>query len=174
MKRQVSVDIANYLLTHYAYDMESHKIRNIKTGHARKPIIKQNGYCQLGFRYNNKYHSAKYHIIVWLLVHHEWPTDEIDHIDGNPTNNRIDNLRVVSSKENSEFPRSKWVDKKNHLSPGVCSDNGRYDTQLYKVHIRSYDPFGMFFFAILCGKRFKDGDPPPADPPPAPPCDGGE
>lgn len=29
---------------------------------------------------------------------------EIDHIDGNPTNNRVDNLRWVFRKENNNFP----------------------------------------------------------------------
>lgn len=31
----------------------------------------------------------------------EWPENEIDHIDGNKDNNRIDNLRSVTSKQNA-------------------------------------------------------------------------
>ena len=34
------------------------------------------------------------HRVIWKMVHDEEP-EEIDHIDGNPSNNRLDNLRAV-------------------------------------------------------------------------------
>lgn len=40
------------------------------------------------------------HRIAWLLAKGDWPTCAIDHIDGNPCNNRMDNLREVSSRDN--------------------------------------------------------------------------
>lgn len=40
------------------------------------------------------------HRVIWAIVHGEWP-DEIDHIDGDPTNNRLENLRAVSRQENA-------------------------------------------------------------------------
>lgn len=46
----------------------------------------------------------KAHRIVWKIVHGEWP-DTIDHIDGNPSNNRIENLRSVSQSENCKNSR---------------------------------------------------------------------
>jgi hypothetical protein len=51
----------------------------------------------------------KAHRIIWLLVHRRWPADQLDHIDGNQTNNRIANLREVSSTENGrnqKLPRN--------------------------------------------------------------------
>ncbi len=35
------------------------------------------------------------------MVHDEWPRDQIDHINGVRTDNRIGNLRSVTSRENS-------------------------------------------------------------------------
>jgi hypothetical protein len=45
--------------------------------------------------------SYRYHRVIWALVHGEWPEHFIDHIDGDPTNNKIENLRPVSNSENS-------------------------------------------------------------------------
>lgn len=40
------------------------------------------------------------HRVIWALHHGCWPNAEIDHIDGNPTNNRLENLRPASRCEN--------------------------------------------------------------------------
>lgn len=40
------------------------------------------------------------HRLAWALVYGEWPKAEIDHIDGNRTNNRIENLRLATHSEN--------------------------------------------------------------------------
>lgn len=41
------------------------------------------------------------HRLAWCLHHGKWPEGEIDHIDGDKANNRIENLRVVSHVENA-------------------------------------------------------------------------
>ena len=41
------------------------------------------------------------HRVIWLLIHKKDPGEMmIDHIDGNPHNNKIDNLRVATAKQN--------------------------------------------------------------------------
>lgn len=52
----------------------------------------------------DKSHLA--HRIVWLMKTEKWPDGIIDHIDGNPSNNRFDNLRDVDSSTNN-FNRQK-------------------------------------------------------------------
>lgn len=42
------------------------------------------------------------HRLAWLLVNGAWPAGEIDHIDGDKTNNRIANLRDVCRDTNSQ------------------------------------------------------------------------
>ena len=45
------------------------------------------------------------HRIAWALTHGVWPDRNIDHIDGDPSNNKIDNLRDISQKHNIQNQR---------------------------------------------------------------------
>lgn len=45
------------------------------------------------------------HRLAWLVTHGEFPPEDIDHIDGNGLNNRLENLRAVSHDENGRNQR---------------------------------------------------------------------
>jgi len=40
------------------------------------------------------------HRVIWKMVYGEEPPVEIDHVDGNPSNNRLDNLRTATIGQN--------------------------------------------------------------------------
>ena len=42
------------------------------------------------------------HRLAWLWYYGRWPEDQIDHINHNPDDNRIENLREVSNQENGK------------------------------------------------------------------------
>lgn len=42
------------------------------------------------------------HRLAWLYIHGSWPNGVIDHINRNPRDNRIENLRDVSHSENRQ------------------------------------------------------------------------
>lgn len=57
------------------------------------------GYCKLGFLGKSVY----YHVAVYILHHGSIPEGlVIDHVDGYKLNNRVENLRAVTSRANSQ------------------------------------------------------------------------
>lgn len=46
------------------------------------------------------------HRLAWFLTHGQWPDGEVDHINGDKVDNRLDNLRVVDRAGNSQNQRA--------------------------------------------------------------------
>ena len=67
------------------------------------------GYFQVGISINGGYYIYAVHRIIFLMVHGYLP-DYIDHIDGNRTNNKVDNLRAATKHENLKNRR---LDRRN-------------------------------------------------------------
>ena len=60
-----------------------------------------NGYIRIGIDYKD----YRGHRLAWLYVHGEYPTKQIDHVDGNRANNAISNLRLATQSENNQNQR---------------------------------------------------------------------
>lgn len=150
-----STELSECILKHYTYDMETSQIRNRITKKALSPCVKAKGYLQVCLTLNGKYKSMTVHRLAWFLIHHAWPNGEIDHIDGNRQNNRIDNLRVVSRKENNAFRIYKWpvMDEKPPVQ--LIQNRNFYSTRIQSSRVSYFDAYGLFFYAILLGKRYK-------------------
>ncbi len=59
------------------------------------------------------------HRLIWLFHHGAWPTDQIDHINGHPTDNRVENLREADAAMNSRNKRVRGIsfDKRSAERP---------------------------------------------------------
>lgn len=66
------------------------------------------------------------HRLVWLLSHQAWPDGEIDHIDGNTKNNRIENLRVVSASLNQRNKKIRPDNTSGHQGVSWDKSRGRW------------------------------------------------
>ena len=72
------------------------------SGHS-KPLGKKAGcnvHGYIAIRINGVRHAA--HRLAWLYVYGDLPSGVIDHINGDPTDNRIANLRDVSAAVNRQ------------------------------------------------------------------------
>lgn len=55
------------------------------------------------------------HRLAWLVYHGTWPAHGLDHIDGNPSNNRLENLRDVPQAINSQNIKTARINSKSGL-----------------------------------------------------------
>lgn len=101
-----------------------------------------------------KVHKKSYlaHRLVWLYVYGKFPEKLLDHVDGNRSNNKVDNLREATSAQNTLNQRLrvsntsgfKGVSKQGEVDKwrAYCSVNGEiiylwlYDTPEEAGHIR--------------------------------------
>ena len=84
---------------------------------AGKPALKSKGFN--GY-FNGSIFGKTYlaHRVAWAIHSGAWPEREIDHINGDRSDNRISNLRSVTSKENSENMAIRSDNKSGAV--GVC------------------------------------------------------
>lgn len=68
-------------------------------------------------------HKKRYlvHILAWAYVHGEWPSRTLDHKDGNPTNNKLGNIRLAGQSLNGANRRKRSTSFTGHK--GVSRDN---------------------------------------------------
>lgn len=73
------------------------------------------------------------HRLIWFLINKTWPTKFLDHIDGNPANNKIENLREATPLENQQNQKHK---RKNNTS-GYLGVSWHNIANKWKAEIRS-------------------------------------
>lgn len=75
----------------------------------------RNTYRRLLFRRHGKKHTLSAHRIAWALHNGAWPEGQIDHMDGDGLNNRIENLRDVPNSVNQRNQRRPKNNTSGHV-----------------------------------------------------------
>jgi Demerecviridae HNH endonuclease len=112
----------------FDYDASSGKLRWRVGRRAGLPAGGKtgNGYVQLVLGKDRKGYYA--HRLIWLWVYGKWPP-EIDHINGDKTDNRLINLRLATRSQNMANARSSEgksgfrgvsLDKRNLSNPWIA------------------------------------------------------
>ena len=116
-----------YLHTHFNYDPEtgifSRKIKQSNRTIIGKPLLagaKNKGQKRIIIHIQGKVYKA--HHLAWVYVYGVWP-EEVDHINNDPTDNRISNLRLATRQQNSY--NKKMYRKTESGIKGVTCDKQR-------------------------------------------------
>lgn len=100
-----------------------------------------------------RYHCAR---IAWLLSTGAWPAGHIDHINGDPTDDRLSNLRDVCAKTNCENKRKPTAGNKLGVL-GVHAVYGRYKADISvngkTMHLGSFNTAHEAHAAYVQAKR---------------------
>ena len=125
--------------------------RTWNTRFAGKPVKAQQNRGYLLFQINDEVrHNLSVHRVIWALAHGRWPLNQIDHCNGDRSDNRIMNLREATSAENHQNRRLR--------TQGASFDarKGRFCAQIFVNGKRTW--LGYFAsregaqFAYLAGK----------------------
>lgn len=122
----------------FTYNPETGKIYGIRGKQVLKKHI--DGYIQISFKLNKKKYYLLGHHFAWYCTYNTNNFEQLDHINGIRYDNRIQNLREVSNKQNC-FNRN--FSKKNIGVKGYFKLGNKYRASISNnsktIHIGVYN-----------------------------------
>lgn len=96
------------------------------------------------------------HRIIWMMIYGREPR-QIDHIDGDPRNNRVDNLRDVESYENQRNQGLATINSSGEIGVCWCPSLNRWKAQIANrdgtIHLGIYEKFNEAVIARRAAER---------------------
>ena len=151
--RMTDAEVLAYLTKHYIYDPRLGKLVRKETGRVVKGS-NMGPYMSCDITKGSKPMHFLYHRAVWAVVHGRLPR-QIDHINGDKTDNRIENLREVSPGDNNLNMVHLWQPNVQTGLPGIEKSGLKYRTRVMGKRISFYNKHEAFVMAVLCGKMYE-------------------
>ena len=148
--------IVAHLVKNYTYDATRGVVVNRKLNRVVKGCVNSAGYVLTRLRIAGKSPSIPLHHMVWVAVHGRFPK-VIDHINGDKTDNRLENLREVNRSENEANRVWAWKPNARTGLPGVYAHkDGRFQISHSGKCLYFRDKHEAFFHLILLGRMFRN------------------
>ena len=140
----------------YTYDAATGRLTSSRLGRTiRGKKLGRRGYLCVDCCLDKRQFFVLLHHAVWADCKGCWPTQQIDHINGDRADNRIENLREVSGSENSLNMLYQWRPNAVTGLPGVTPNHAGFIIKSHQKYFFLYNPYAAFFHLTLIGRRFK-------------------
>lgn len=102
------------------------------------------------------------HRLAWFYVHGEWPSQQVDHVNGNRSDNSWDNLRLASQSQNSCNGSLRSTNSSGYRGVSWSKEKGKWVSRIVKD--RKQHVLGYFtskedaYFAYLKAARELHGE----------------
>ena len=149
-----SEQIVRHLKERYTYDSTAGVVRNCKN-QVIKGFDNGCGYLKLNAKVDGNRHEIQLHRLVWALVYGKFPK-QIDHINGNPKDNRVENLREVTPSENDMNRVWAWKPNPSTGLPGVWKAKDSYRSMIQGKRMKFCDKFEAFYTLTMLGRMFRE------------------
>lgn len=74
--------------------------------------------------------KAKSHRVIWAMHYDQWPINQIDHINGVRYDNRIENLRLVTNRQNARNQRKNTRNTSGFVGVYYCKASQKWKGQI--------------------------------------------
>ena len=140
----------------YTYDAATGRLTSSRLGRAiRAQKRDKSGYLCINCRMGKRLIHVCLHHAVWAVCKGRFPEQQIDHINGNKQDNRIENLREVSASENRMNMVYPWKPNAKTGLPGVHKNGSGYQIKVAQHRYFFRDRYLAFYHLTLLGRRYK-------------------
>ena len=140
----------------YTYDAATGRLTSSRLGRAiRGGKRNKRGYLCINCRMGKRRIRIYLHHAVWAVCKGRWPEQQLDHINGNKHDNRIENLREVSQSENNMNVLHPWKPNSKTGLPGVNKHGSGYRIRVASNQYHFRDKYVAFYHLTLLGRRYK-------------------
>jgi hypothetical protein len=163
MQKEFFKDIPNYEGIYQVSNLGNVKSLNFKVSGFEKilkPSIDSSSYYYVGFSKNGKGKKFRIHQLVAMAFLNHIPCGHkivVDHINTNRLDNRLENLQLISNRENiskdrknksSKYVGVSWHKIKNKWESKICADNkskhlGLFDEE-HEAHLAYQNALEMY------------------------------
>lgn len=138
MKPKTDINPADILAAYrYANGRIYHKHKLDRQGHIRRTMYADTA-IQIYRVVHYQKRTLKAHRVAWVLNKGQWPNGDLDHMNGDKLDNRMENLRETTDRQN-QLNRRYTTRRDPTLPTGVRQTNGgRYNASLQLAGKRIY------------------------------------
>lgn len=126
-------------------DERSYKIWNSKLSGKNAGTLLGNGYRMISIGKDRIYA----HRLAWFYVHKEWPDGEIDHVNQCRVDNRISNLRVVTTRGNARNRRRRESNLSGINGVSWSKSSKKWWAFISTIHLGYFSDF----FEACCSRK---------------------